>query len=84
MTPWTEACQAPLSMGFLRQEYCSGLPFPSPKNFPDPGIEHTSSALASKFFTTEPPGKPVIKKLKSIRLAVQEGVPSCPVALCSP
>ena len=41
-TPWTVACQAPLSMGFFRQEYWSGLPFPSPGDLPDPGIKHTS------------------------------------------
>ena len=84
VTPWTVAHQAPLSMGFSRQEHWSGLPCPPPGCLPDPGIEHTSSVLAGEFFTTEPPGKPVIKKLKSIRLAVQKGVPSCPVALCSP
>ena len=39
MTPWTVACQTPLSMGFPRQEYWSGLPFPSPGDLPDPGIE---------------------------------------------
>ena len=44
-TPWTVACQAPLSMGFSRQEYWSGLPFPSPGNLPDLGIEPESSAL---------------------------------------
>ena len=38
VTPWTVACLAPLSMGFLRQEYWSGLPFPSPGDLPDPGI----------------------------------------------
>jgi len=40
-------------------EYCSGLPFPSPGDLPDPGIEPTSSALAGGFFTAESPGKPV-------------------------
>ena len=44
-TPWTIACQAPLSMGFSRQEYWSGLPFPSPGDLPDPGIEHRSPTL---------------------------------------
>ena len=44
-TPWTVACQAPLSMGFSRQEYWSGLLFPSPGNLPDPGIELRSPAL---------------------------------------
>ena len=52
---WTVAHQAPLSMEFSRQEYCSGSPFPSPGDLPDPGIEPaslTSPALASGFFTT--------------------------------
>ena len=40
VTPWTVACQASLSMGFSRQEYCSGLPFPTPGDLPDPGIEY--------------------------------------------
>ena len=44
-TPWTAARQAPLSMGFPRQEYWSGLPFPSPEDLPDPGIEPRSPAL---------------------------------------
>ena len=57
-TPWTVAPQAPLSMGFYRQEYWSGLPFPPPGDLPDPGIESASPALAGEFFTTEPPGKP--------------------------
>ena len=58
VTPWTVACQAPLSTGFSRQEYWSGLPFPSRKNLPNQGIKSTSPALAGRFFTTEPPGKP--------------------------
>ena len=45
-TPWTVACQAPLSMGFSRQEYWSGLPFPPPGDVPDPGIEPVSLVLA--------------------------------------
>ena len=53
--------QAPLSMGFPRQEYWSGLPFPSPGELPDPGIKPTTPALAGGFFTTEPPGKPLRK-----------------------
>ena len=60
-TPWTVVYQAPLSMGFPRQEYCSGLSFPSPGNLPNPGMEHTSPAspaLEGRFFTTAPPGKP--------------------------
>ena len=58
VTPWTVALQAPVSMGFPRQEYWSGLPFPSPGELPNPGIETeslTSPALAGGFFTTEPP-----------------------------
>ena len=53
--PWTVAYQVPLSMGFSRQEYWSGLPFPSPGDLPDRGIKFTSlmsPALAGKFFTT--------------------------------
>ena len=57
-TPWTAAQQAPLPMGFARQEYWSGYPFPSPGDLPNPGIKPTSPALAGEFFTTEPPGKP--------------------------
>ena len=56
--PWTVACQAPLSVGFPRQEYWSGLPLTSPGGLPDPGIVPVSPALAGGFFTTEPPGKP--------------------------
>ena len=55
------ACQAPLSMGFSKQEYWRGLPFPSPGDLPDPGIESmslASLALAGGFFTTAAPGKP--------------------------
>ena len=58
VTPWIVARQAPLSMGFPRQEYWSGSPFPSPGNLPNPGIKPIFSALAGGFFTTEPPGKP--------------------------
>jgi len=54
-TPWTIAHQAPLFMGFPRQEYWSGLLFPSPGDLPDPGMEPTSPELSSRFFTTEPP-----------------------------
>ena len=57
-TLWTVAHQAPLSMGFSKQEYWSGLPFPSLGDLPGPGIEPVSPALTSVFFTTESPGKP--------------------------
>ena len=59
-TPWTVARQAPLSMEFPRQEYRNGLPFPSPGDLPDPGIEPVSPALAGGFFIAEIPGKPQI------------------------
>ena len=58
MTLWTVAYQAPLSMGFSRQEYWSGLPFPSPGDLPDPGIEPGFPALQADALTCEPPGKP--------------------------
>ena len=57
-TTWTVAHQGPLSMGFSRQEYWSGLPFPSPGDLPDPGIEHGSPALEADALTSEPPEKP--------------------------
>ena len=55
-TPWTVAHQAPLSMGFLRQEYWSGLPFPSSGDLPNPGIEPGSPALWADTLPSEPPG----------------------------
>ena len=60
--PWTISHQAPLSIEFSRQEYWSGLPFPSPGDLPNPGMEPpslVSSALAGRFFTTEPFRKPI-------------------------
>ena len=59
-TQWTVAHQAPLSMGFSRQEYWSGLPFPSPGDLPDPGIEPGSPALQADILTSEPPGRPLV------------------------
>ena len=56
-TPWTVAYQASPSMGFSRQEYRSGLPFPSPEDLPDPGIEPGSPALQADALPSEPPGK---------------------------
>ena len=55
--PWTVALQAPLSMGFSRQEYWSGLPFPSPGDLPDPGIEPRSPTWQADALTSAPPGK---------------------------
>ena len=69
---WAVAHQAPLSMGFLRQEYWSGLPFPSAGDLPDPGIKPKSPALAGRFFTTERPQEP----LKHVK--VSTGKHSCP------
>ena len=57
-TPWTVAYQAPPSMGFSRQEYWSGLPFPSPGDLPDLGMEPRSPALEADALTSEPLGKP--------------------------
>ena len=58
-TPWTIACQAPLYMEFSRQEYWGGLPFPSPRDLPNPGIEHTSPALQADSLPFEPSEKPI-------------------------
>ena len=57
-TPWTVAYQAPWSMGFSRQEYWSGLPFPSPGDLPNPGIKPGSPALQTDALPSEPLGKP--------------------------
>ena len=58
--PWTAAHQAPPPMGFSRQEYWSGLSFPSPGDLPNPGIKPRSPALQADALTSEPPGKPNI------------------------
>ena len=64
-TPWTVACQAPLSMRFPRQGYWNGLLFPFLRDLPNPGLKPASYALASEFFTTEPSGKPLQMFLKT-------------------
>ena len=61
MTPWTVAYQASPSMGFSRQEYWSGVPFPSPGDLPNPGIKPGSPSLQANSLPTEPPGKPLLK-----------------------
>ena len=61
VTPWTVAHQAPLSMGFSRQEYWSGLPFPSPGDLPNPGIKPGSPALQADALSSEPPGEALEK-----------------------
>ena len=55
---WIVACQDPISMEFSRQNYWSGLPFPSPRDLPDSGIEPGSPALQADSLLSEPPGKP--------------------------
>ena len=90
MTPWTVARQAPLSMGFPKQEYWSGLPFPSPGDFPDPWIKPTSSALQADSLPSEPPGKLKNTALGSLSLLqgifpIQEsnwGILHCRWILC--
>ena len=59
-TPWTVACQVPLSLGFSRQEYWSGLPFPSPGDLPNPGVKPKSPSLQADSLGTELPGKSYI------------------------
>ena len=61
-TPWTVACQASLSMGFSRQEYWSGLPFPSPGALPNPGIKPEFPALQADSLPSEPQGSPSPQK----------------------
>ena len=56
-TPWTVGYNTPPSMGFSRQEYWSGLPFPSPEDLPNPGIESGSPTLQADSLPSEPPGK---------------------------
>ena len=58
-TPQTVAHLAPMSMGFSRQEYCRGLPFPPPEDLPDPGIKPASPALQADSLLSEPLGKPI-------------------------
>ena len=58
VTQWAVACHASLSIGFSRQEYWSGLPFSSPGDLPDPGIEPWSPALQADVLLSEPPGNP--------------------------
>ena len=65
MTPWTVAFQAPLSMEFSRQEYRSGLPFPSPGDLSNPWIEPGSPTLQADSLPSEPPGTPSLKNASS-------------------
>ena len=75
--PWAIASQAPLSLGFSRQEYWSGLPFPPPGDLPHPGIKPMFPALAGGFFITVSPGEPehFIRSVKlKILIAIMETV----------
>ena len=74
VTSWTLAYQAPPSMGFSRQEYWSGLPFPSPGDLPDPGIEPRSPTLEADALTSEPPGKPNYTPLKKKDTSLKDRV----------
>ena len=78
---WIVAHQAPLSMGFPRQEYWSELPFPSARHLPDPEIEPVSPALAGGFFPAEPPGSPqCLSSSVSLTLLCMMPSKSIPVA----
>ena len=74
-TPWTVACQGPLSMGFSRQEYWSGLLFPSPEDLPDPGIEPRSPALQANSLPTELWGKPWCEMLGWMKPKLESRLP---------
>ena len=79
MTSWTIAHQAPLSMGFPRQEYWSGLPFPPPGDLPDPGMQLVYPTVAFRFFTSEP-----LVTIKPCLIGQFSSVTqSCPI-LCDP
>ena len=85
-TLWTVACQASLSMGFSRQEYWSGLPFPAPGDLPDPGIDPTSSvppSLAGRFLITESLEKPIAQRTCSINVGWRDRCLSLFTAICS-
>ena len=72
--PRTGAHQDPLSMGFPRKEYRSGMPFPSPGDLPNPGTEPLSPILAGGFFTAKSPGKPHIYVYKSFSTMLDKGL----------
>ena len=83
VTPWTVACQGPLSMGFSKQEYWSRLPCPPPGDLPSPGIKPGSPAMQADPLPSEPPGKPItleiitfatgIVQIKKMRHTVDPG-----------
>ena len=71
-TPWTVACQAPLSMGFSRQEYWSGLPSPPPGESSQPRDLTQVSRIAGGLFIAEPPGKPKLKPMEYKKFLYKE------------
>ena len=73
MTPWTVAHQVPLFMGFSRQEYWSGLPFPSPGDLPDPGVEPGSPALQADSYMWDLFLKIIETRFVVIRLDARDG-----------
>ena len=73
VTSWAIAYQAPPSMEFSRQEYWSGLPFPSPGDLPDPGIQPGSPALQADALPSEPPGKAVIREVHKSNIEPARG-----------
>ena len=75
VTPWTVAYQAPPSVGFSRQEYWSGLPFPSPGDLPNPGIELGSPALQADALPSEPPGKSGYSLSKALYKLLSDPLP---------
>ena len=81
VTPWTIACQSPLSMKFSRKEYWSGLPCPPPGDLPSPGIEPRSLALQADSLPSKPPGKPHMHTAAAA--AAVKSLQSCPT-LCDP
>ena len=95
VTPWTVAHQALLSMGFTRQEYWSGWPFPSLGDLPNPGTKPmslTSPALSGGFLPLAPPGKPILKEtsqflggtlITSDLIPLQKSAPTLDMALLS-
>ena len=74
MTPWTVAYQVLPSMGVSKQEYWSGLPFRSPGDLPDPGIEPGSPTFQVDALTSEPPGKPLDVKIGLMKKAEHQRI----------
>ena len=84
VTPWTVVHQAPLFVGFPRQEYWSEFPFPSPGDFPNPGMKSGSPALQADSLPSEPPGKPVNTVLQWVAYPFSEESSDPGIKLGSP